>query len=125
MKELIEELVWSYRKLYLPSTADEDVPAEEYQKIQRESAIAQCALDAAFGDRPGYNQTVLRDMSDGASDQVIALLMQWTEEIEWPNDGDMSTKGFWRSTAQNAEEACQKTEAFMNDKLWPFTNIIR
>ena len=122
--ELIKELVWNYRKLYLPGVEDETIPEEEYQRYQRESELAWYTLEAAFKHRREFKQDLLRDMSDGAADKIIGKLISWTEDLEWP-EGNGSTNGVWKSTAETAEECCEKTAAFMQDRLWPFTKIIR
>ena len=46
-KELIEELVWSYRQVFLPGA--NDLNASEYNKKQEESQIALSSLESAFG----------------------------------------------------------------------------
>jgi hypothetical protein len=122
--ELIKELVWNYRKLYLPDVEDENVSAEEYQQYQRESELAWYTLEAAFKHRREFKQDLLRDMSDGAADKITGQLISWTEDLEWP-EGNGSANGVWKSTAQTAEECCEKTTAFMQDRLWPFTKLIR
>ena len=122
--ELIKELVWNYRKLYLPGVEDDTVSAEEYQQYQRESDLAWNTLEAAFKHRREFKQDLLRDMSDGAVDRIVGQLISWTEDLEWP-EGNGNANGVWKSTAQTAEECCEKTTAFMGDRLWPFTKIIR
>lgn len=122
--ELIKELVWNFRNFYLPGVENDFVSGEEYQRFRRESELAWSSLESAFKHRREFKQDLLRDMSDGAEDRIIAQLTGWTEDIEWP-EGDGSPNGVWRSTAQMAEECCEKTAAFMRDRLWPFTKIIR
>ena len=124
INELVKELLWNYRKLYLPSVESGEVGAEEYQRYQRESDIAWSTLEAAFKHRPEFRPELLRDMSEGATDRITEKLIRWTEDIEWPG-GDEYVNGIWISTAQTAEECCEKTAGFMRDRLWPFTKIIR
>jgi hypothetical protein len=125
IKDQIKELLWSYRKLYLPNSEDGNVSAEEYEKAQRESEVARCSLDAVFSHNSGYNPHFLQDMSAGAEDRITDQLIQWSSELQWPNGGETCTAGLWKSTAQTADEACEKTDAFMKTKLWPFTKVIR
>lgn len=126
IQDLIKELVWNYRKLYLPGVDREEVSAVDYKKYDRESELAWATLEAAFKHRHEFKPEFLRDMAEGASDRIVDQLIQWTKDIEWPNGGDGSgTSGVWNSTAQTADECCAKTAAFMKDRLWPFTKIIR
>jgi hypothetical protein len=124
INDLLKELCWSYRQLFLPDIESDSVPAEDYQRYQRESDVAWSTLEAAFKHKRGFKQEFLRDMSDGATERITEQLIQWTEDLEWPS-GDEYTDGVWRSTAQTAEECCEKTAEFMLDRLWPFTKLIR
>lgn len=119
--ELVKELIWSYRQLYLPDI-EETASAEEYKRYRSESERAWSTLEAAFGHRREFKKELLKDDSEGAPDRIASLLLQWTEDLDWPEGG---SKGLWKSTAQTAEECCDKTAVFMRDRLWPFTKIIR
>ncbi|KAH8703638.1 hypothetical protein BGW36DRAFT_287095 [Talaromyces proteolyticus] len=122
IEDQVRELVWNYRQLYHPDIESPEVSAEDYARVQRESETAWSALQAAFGHHPEFNQNVLSDQSDGASESVTNRLIEWAREIAWPQGGN---DGRWTSTAQDAEECCEKTDQFMKDRLWPFTKIIR
>ncbi|RFU23756.1 hypothetical protein B7463_g12581, partial [Scytalidium lignicola] len=122
--ELVKELVWNYRKLYLPSFGEEKVHAEDYWENKRQSEMAWSILEAAFKHRREFKQDLLRDMSEGATEGIVSQLTQWTEELEWP-EGSVRANALWKSTAETAEECCDKTAAFAHDKLWPFTKVIR
>jgi hypothetical protein len=127
IEDLVKELVWNYRKLYLPRAEEDKVSSEEYQKYERESELAWGMLEAAFKHRREFKPEFLRNMSDeGASDRITEQLIKWTEDLEWPSSiDDAGTTGIWRSTAETAAQCCVKTAAFMKDRLWPFTKIIR
>ncbi|KAK4235702.1 hypothetical protein C8A03DRAFT_46215 [Achaetomium macrosporum] len=122
IEEVIKELLWSYRQLYLPGVEDESTSAEDYAQYQRESAQAWSALEAAFSHKQGFKEGMLRDMSEGAIERLTAQLVGWAREIQWPDGTD---GGLWRSTADTAEECAGKTALFMQDRYWPFTKIIR
>lgn len=122
IEDLLRELLWSYRQLYLPLVESDETSEQDYARYQRESDYAWSALQAAFGHQTDFTKEFLRDMSDGASDRIIDHLIRWSREIEWPNGGE---GGIWTSTATTADECCEKTKIFMQDKLWPFTKIIR
>jgi hypothetical protein len=122
--ELVNELVWNYRKIHLPDMEDDSTSPAEYAKCQRQSELAWSTLSAAFSHCSGFNQTMLRDMSEGAQERITSRLIEWSQDLEWPG-GNNNTNGLWTSVADTAEECCDKTSSFMQDKLWPFTKIIR
>jgi hypothetical protein len=119
---MIKELLWSYRQLYLPGIEGSGTSVEDYTRYMRESAQAWSALEAAFKHHREMREENLQDMSDGALDRLTRQLVQWSREIEWPSGG---VDGLWRSTADSADECCDKTAVFMQDQLWPFTKVIR
>jgi hypothetical protein len=122
IKDMIRELLWSYRQLFLPGVDANETSAQDYARYQRESECAWSALHAAFHHKAGFSEEFLRVMSDGASERIAEQLILWAGEIEWP---DSARPGVWESTAITADECCEKTKMFMQDRLWPFTKIIR
>lgn len=122
MKELVTELLWSYRQLYLPGVESDETSEQDYARYMRESDQAWSALQSAFRHQRQFTKEFLRDTSEGALEKITNQVLQWVREIEWPSGGN---DGFWVSTAQTAEECCEKTKVFMQDKYWPFTKIIR
>lgn len=117
--ELIKELVWSYLKFKLPDVA-EISSAEEYKQYRSESEVAISTLEAAFGHKRELNG-LMRDDGEGALERITSKLLGWTGSLGLP-EGDGTV---WKSSAQTAEECCDKTAEFMGDRLWPFTKIIR
>ncbi|MBE3046255.1 hypothetical protein IMZ48_27705 [Candidatus Bathyarchaeota archaeon] len=122
IEEVLSELLWSYRQLYLPAIESGDISEADYTRYERESVQAWSALGAAFGHRAGFREEQLRDMSEGALGRVKARLVEWSRELEWPQG---VTDGRWTSTAHSAEECCERTQVFMRDQYWPFTKVIR
>ena len=114
--------MWSYRQLYLPTVESSEVSDREYARYQRESEYAWAALHAAFGHEVGFTTEFLRDMSNGSSDRIATRTSQWIHGITWPEGAQ---GGVWESTADTAEECCEKTKVFMQNRLWPFTKVIR
>ena len=120
--EHIRELVWSFRKLYLPGAEDNTISAEDYRECERESEQAWSALEAAFKHRMRFTRTFLSDMSDGAEERIVSQLIDWTHDLDWPGtDGN----GRWKANADTAQECCEKTSLFMENRFWPFTKILR
>lgn len=122
IEDHVKELLWSYRQFYLPDVESDSTPATEYESYMRESGQAWSALEAAFKHQPNFKQDMLQDMSEGAEERIESLLIAWSREINWP----VSRKaGFWKSTANSAEESRQQTSRFLQDRYWPFTKVIR
>ncbi|RYP26651.1 hypothetical protein DL767_007934 [Monosporascus sp. MG133] len=120
--EMVRELLWSYRQLFLPGVESDTTSAADYARYTRESEQAWSALEAAFQHQSRFSKEMLRDMSEGALERIQDQLISWTNDMEWPDGGEA---GCWRSTASNAEECREKTGLFMQDRYWPFTKIIR
>jgi hypothetical protein len=114
--------VWNYRQLFLPNIESDEVDAKDYQRYQRESEQAWSALEAAFKHQKLFKKEFLSDMAEGALEKVTDQLIQWTKDLDWPNG---ENTGMWKSTASTAEECCEKTSIFLQDRFWPFTKIIR
>ena len=122
-EELLEELIWSFRRKYLPDAEDDDVIESEYAKMQRESAEAWSSLEAAFSHHEGFSKDWLtEDMTEEGLAIVTGQIIQWSHELNWPASAD---SGKWTSTADTADECYEKTSVFMQDQFWPFTKIIR
>ncbi|KAJ4122799.1 hypothetical protein NW768_010244 [Fusarium equiseti] len=122
IRDLIQELLWSYRQLFLPSVESEETSEQDYNRFMRESEQACSALHAAFKHKRQFTQSFAQDMSNGALERITEQLVDWASEIEWPTGG---RDGLWISTAQTADGCVEKTKLFMQDRFWPFTKIIR
>lgn len=123
----IDELLWNFRRLFLPraeelSKCEDRVSEKEYARYERESDQAWSALEAAFQHETLFTRDFLSDNSVGALERVTSQLLDWAHGIQWPDSG---SSGIWKSTAHTADECCELTSTFMQDKLWPFTKIIR
>ncbi|RDW87518.1 hypothetical protein BP5796_03212 [Coleophoma crateriformis] len=121
IEEVVKELLWNYRQIFLPDVEDDEIDTKEYARCMRESELAWSALEAGFKHQRSFNKELLRDMSEEGLAKATDQLIQWAHDIEWPDGGT----GTWRSTADTAEECCNKTSIFMQDRFWPFTKIIR
>ncbi|KFY95308.1 hypothetical protein V500_02839 [Pseudogymnoascus sp. VKM F-4518 (FW-2643)] len=123
IEDLIKELLWNYRQMYLPHTEDDEVSENEYAIVQRRSEQAWFSLEAGFNHQSGFSKDMLiNDMSEAGLYIANSQLVQWAHELNWPEGGE---NGKWTSTADTADECCNKTSVFMQDKFWPFTKIIR
>lgn len=123
IEELLEELIWSFRRKYLPNAEDDAVLESEYAKMERESAEAWSSLEAAFGHHEGFSKDWLtKDMTEEGLAIVTTQIIEWSHELDWPASAD---SGKWTSTADTADECYEKTSVFTQDRFWPFTKIIR
>ncbi|PQE31814.1 tat pathway signal sequence protein [Rutstroemia sp. NJR-2017a WRK4] len=122
LEELIEELLWSFRKPFIPYSEKDEPSKEEYENNEKESDLAWSALETAFGHKDSFSREFLSNMTEGASAKITKQLLKWSKEIEWPDDGE---SGFWEDTAETIDECSEKTSVFMENRLWPFTKIIR
>ena len=113
--------MWSYRQLYLPNV-EENATAEEYKKYRNESERAWASLEAMFTHRKEFNKEFLTDDTEDAQEKITQRLLEWVEDLQWPDGGQ---DGVWKSTAQTAKECCEKTSIFMQDRFWPLTKIVR
>jgi hypothetical protein len=122
IEELIKELLWSFRRAFIPHSKEDKPSKDEQERIEKESEQAWSALEAAFGHKDCFSRAFVSNMSEGASAKITKEVLNWTEEIEWPDDGE---SGLWEDTAETVEECSEKTSIFMENRLWPFTKIIR
>ncbi|KAH8744019.1 hypothetical protein F5882DRAFT_455086 [Hyaloscypha sp. PMI_1271] len=122
IEDLIKELLWNYRQIFLPEVEEDKVDPKDYARYQRESEQAWSALEAGFRHQRGFNKQLVSDMAEGGLEKATDQLVQWSHELEWPDGGN---PGFWKATADTAEECCEMTSIFMEDRFWPFTKIIR
>ncbi|TVY75935.1 hypothetical protein LSUE1_G004583, partial [Lachnellula suecica] len=122
IENLIKELLWNYRQLYLPGVEEDSTDPKDYARFQRESEQAWSALEAGFQHQKGFNKQLIGDMTDGGLEKATEKLIRWARDLDWP-DGEAS--GLWKATADDAEECCEMTSVFMQDRFWPFTKIIR
>jgi hypothetical protein len=122
IEDLIKELLWNYRQIFLPEVEEDKVDPKDYARYQRESEQAWSALEAGFKHQRGFNKQLVSDMSEGGLVKATDQLVQWAHELEWPDGGN---SGFWKAEVDTAEECCETTSIFMQDRFWPFTKIIR
>jgi hypothetical protein len=122
IESLIKELLWNYRQMYLPNIEDDGINAQDYARYQRESEQAWSALEAGFKHQRGFNKQLISNMSEGGLERATDQLVQWAHELNWPDGCDA---GIWSAVADTAEECCDLTSVFMQDRFWPFTKIIR
>jgi hypothetical protein len=122
MKEHLRELLWSYRRIYLPEIDANHLSDMDFKKYESESDIAWSTLHTAFRHESELTPAFAQDMSDGADVRILNKLVEWAGRVKWPQG---SVAGYWTTTALTVKECAKKTRPFMEDRFWPFTKIIR
>ena len=124
MREYIAELLRTFRLCYEPnivSKKDDAETKDAYAQFVMESRHAWDTLNMAFKDQ-GLTEDTLKDMSDGAYDNLRKQLMGWASDLVWPSG---ASDGKWRSSALDAEDCRRQTEAFKLARFLPFIKIMR
>ncbi|KIH92852.1 hypothetical protein SPBR_02337 [Sporothrix brasiliensis 5110] len=122
IKAHLQELLWNYRRIYRPDIDPEALGDAEYKRLEATSSTAWSTLQTAFRHERGFSSSFALNMDDGSDERILEQLVTWAGRIEWPRGSD---EGFWTTTALSVDECCDATRPFMEDKFWPFTNLIR
>jgi hypothetical protein len=117
MEDHIKELLWSFRRAFLPDAKD-SLTAADLKEIKE----AWSALESTFRSEKEFNRKFLSDKSEGAFEKIADQLIKWTKTIPWPTG---ASDGNWMTYAETAEELYTKTSLFMQDRVWPLTKIMR
>ncbi|ERT01391.1 hypothetical protein HMPREF1624_02637 [Sporothrix schenckii ATCC 58251] len=122
IKEHLQELLWNYRRIYRPDINPEALGDDEYKRLEATSNTAWSTLQTAFRHERDFSSSFALNMEDGSDERILEQLITWAGRIEWPRGSD---EGFWTTTALSVDECSVATRPFMEDKFWPFTNLIR
>lgn len=126
IREHLRALLWSYRRVFLCDDAEKLMPNEDYNRLEMESAQANAALATAFGHEPGFAGLLEdNDMSLNGNNtftQILDTLVAWAARIEWPAG---SVDGMCTWAAADAKTCTEAMRRFTEDRIWPFTKIIR
>ncbi len=127
IKEQLHELLFSYRHIYTPGLQEElSESDDEYRNIERKSEVALSTLQSIFPDCPETGENHLRGTWGGTSDKTFeeteSRLQSLAQDLRWPAGAE---NGRWLSTANDAAECHEQVAQFMENGLWPLTNIVR
>lgn len=111
----------------MPGLQDEITDSDDkFRAIERESEIAMLTLQSIFPNRPEVKPNYLRGKWGGTSnltgEEIEAELQSLAEGLSWPEG---ASDGKWLSTAADAADCHEKVAKFMEDGLWPLTNVVR
>lgn len=119
----LQELLVSYRELYQPGLGKElEDNEQQYREIERKSEIAFSTLQSIFPDCPKVTSEKLQGNGDGAFKRILDRLRRLAKKIQWPSG---AADGKWTATAASSAECHEKVAYFMQNGLWPLTNIVR
>ncbi|KAI4143217.1 MAG: hypothetical protein LQ341_002975 [Variospora aurantia] len=117
----LQELLVSYRELYQPGLGKElEDNEQQYREIERKSEIAFSTLQSIFPDCPKVTSEKLQGNGDGAFKRILDRLRRLAKKIQWPSG---AADGKWTATAASSAECHEKVAYFMQNGLWPLTNI--
>ncbi len=111
----------------MPGLQDELSESDDkFRAIERESEIAMLTLQSIFPGRreaePGYLRGEWGGTSNLTYEEIEAKLQSLADGLRWPEG---ASNGKWLSTAADATECHEKVAKFMEDGLWPLTNVVR
>ena len=118
--DMLKELAWSYRRPTLvdPAGLRTQEEKDEYERFKAEHKVAKSALQAAFGHHEGLWQVCDR-RSESAITEIADELFRWSNDLGLPSNGK------WEMYSNSPTECRRQLRARMEDKLWPFTKVIR
>ena len=125
--EQLRELLFAYQELWAPGVdrlaeSENNSETEEYKAIEDRSNAALNTLQSIFPDAEDINSEYLKDRSDGAFDRILQVLWRYARKLRWPAGAQ---DGKWSTTAQDAEGCQKQVDIFMENGLWPLTNVVR
>ncbi|KAL1967746.1 hypothetical protein VTN77DRAFT_3003 [Rasamsonia byssochlamydoides] len=130
VKELLEELLRSFRQYYTDAYR-EVTDVEEQQQIRETSTRAWETLHSLFRNQPGLTHEYLSDEADGAEAAILRHLEEWAKAgfIHRPGGADALQ---YSVTANDLDECRDLLDALTTDPpnedrpaIWPFIKLIR
>jgi hypothetical protein len=130
IRELLEELLRTFRQYYLPSF-HEIHSVQEKKDIKTKSHKAWCTLHSMFRNQPLFTKAFVLDYPESAELPLIDILQRWAASFLAGRPGGAEAR-MWSSVAFDADECTDKMDAFLRDPLdektpalWPFIRIVR
>ena len=130
VKELLEELLRTFKLCFIPAFNDVD-SIQEQNEIRDKSSKAWETLQSMFRDRPELTQAFLKQESTGEEASVLSTLQEWATAVLAKRPGGANTNT-WSAAAMDVDDCTDKLDPFVRDpvdenlpSLWPFVRIIR
>lgn len=130
IKELIEELLRSFRACYIPAYHDID-SLEERQHIRERSEKAWHTLHSMYRDQPIFTREFVLEHTSDIKTPLVGILERWTAKFFAMRPGGSESRT-WSATAFNIDECRDKLDAFTRNPidnntaaLWPLVRVVR
>ncbi|KAF2114884.1 hypothetical protein BDV96DRAFT_576070 [Lophiotrema nucula] len=130
IKELIEELLRSFRACYIPAFQAID-GAEERQHIKERSEKAWQTLHSMYRDQPIFTREFVLEHTSDIKTPLVGILQRWTAKFLAARPGGLESRT-WSATAFNTDECRDKLDAFTRNPLdqstaalWPLVRVVR
>ncbi|KAF2733490.1 hypothetical protein EJ04DRAFT_524428 [Polyplosphaeria fusca] len=130
IRELIEELLRSFRACYIPAFHDID-NLEERQEIRTRSDKAWHTLNSMFRSQPIFTKDFVLQHTYDTEMPLVHIFEKWAAKFLTNRPGGFDART-WSSTAFNIDECRDKIDAFTSDPidedtaaLWPFVRVVR
>ena len=130
VKELIEELLRTFRQYYIPSYQEVET-SEERKAIRARSEKAWNTLHSMFRNQPLLTKKFLLDYPDNAETPLVSVLHHWAAVFLADRPGGPKAHT-WSATAFDIDECTDRMDAFLRDPLdehtpalWPFIRVVR
>ena len=119
--------MFDFRHPYQPGLIGKNGASEqEFLEIQRKSEIALSTLQSIFPNHVATDAAYLRGDWGGSSnctfEELHESLKTLAKTLKWP---DGARDGRWNSAADDPIECHDMVGKFMQEGLWPLTNIVR
>jgi hypothetical protein len=131
VKELLEDLLSSYRAYHTDSHYREIKNPAEQAAVREKGERSASALHSLFSSDPGYSPESLSLEGPNAFASALEDLVQIANNIQQKRPGGIFTST-WADSAKSADDLSSKLQVFIQDKslngspvLWPFIGIIR
>lgn len=129
VKELLEELVQSFR-MYYTDLYREVTSIEEQERIRDRSTRAWSTLNSLFRDQPGLTHEFLSDQTDGALSGILERLEDWAAQSCTRRPGGAALQH--TIIPGNVQECRSHLDMLTMDPrgegevaIWPFIKLIR
>ncbi|GAB1193803.1 hypothetical protein APSETT444_003033 [Aspergillus pseudonomiae] len=129
VKELLEELVQSFR-MYYTDLYREVTSIEEQERIRDRSTRAWSTLNSLFKDQPDLTHEFLSDQTDGALSRILEQLGDWAAQSCTRRPGGAALQH--TIIPSNVQECRSQLDMLTMDSrdesevaIWPFIKLIR
>ncbi|KAE8370056.1 hypothetical protein BDV27DRAFT_140731 [Aspergillus caelatus] len=129
VKELLEELVQSFR-MYYTELYREVTSIEEQERIRDRSTRAWSTLNSLFRDRPGLTHEFLSDQTDGALSRILEQLKDWAAQSCTRRPGGAALQhtiipGSVQECRSHLDMLTMDPRGESEVAIWPFIKLIR